>query len=236
VGRTSLSFLDLIQEGNLGLMRAADKFDCRRNHRFSTYATWWVRQSITRAITEQTRSIRLPLHLVESLHKIVRVTRELVQQLGREPEPHEIANALDMPLERVEGILRIVPEPLSLEQPVGDEEETSLSEYLEDSLSQTPAEIIENSELLDELERALNTLDERERRILRMRHGLEDGYPRTLEEIGRMFHITRERARQIEASALKKLRQSGTGQLLRGYLEESLPRRSGCGKLLPAGS
>jgi len=218
-GRTSLALLDLIQEGNLGIMRAAQKFDYRRGHRFGTYATWWIRTAIKRSITEQARSIRLPMHLIESLGKITRTSRELGQQLGREPEPQEIAEALDMPVERVEGILRVLPEPLSLEQPVGDEEETSLSEFLEDPLTESPDQLLVNAELLDELERVLKTLNAREQKILRLRFGLEDGYPRTLEEIGRLFNITRERARQIEASSLAKLRHADTSQLLRDYVE-----------------
>jgi RNA polymerase primary sigma factor len=219
VGRTNLSFLDLIQEGNIGLMRAASKYVHRKGFKFGTYATWWIRQAVSRAIAEQTRSIHLPVHMMETLGRVLKATRQLSQQLGREPSSEDIAAEVKIPVERINELLRIMPEPLSLEQPVGDEEESLLSDYLQDHVTPSPQSIAEGVVLREELEIVLGTLNEREQKILRLRFGLEDGFPRTLEEIGRLFRITRERARQIETKALRKLRHPSKSHKLRGYVE-----------------
>ncbi len=217
-GRSSMSFLDLIQEGNVGLMRAVEKFDYRKGFKFSTYATWWIRQAISRAIADQSRIIRVPVHMVETINRLVKASRELLQQLGREPTLEEVATEIDMPMERVAEIKRIAPKPLSLEAPVGEENDSHLGDFVPDDEDETPVEVASNVALREQLDKLLNQLTEREREVLKLRFGLEDGYPRTLEEVGHIFEVTRERIRQIEAKALKKLRQPRRNKLLREYL------------------
>jgi RNA polymerase sigma factor RpoD-like protein len=219
-GRSTMSFLDLVQEGNMGLMRAVEKFDYRKGYKFSTYATWWIRQAISRAIADQGRIIRIPVHMVETINRIVKTSRTLLQQLGREPSLEEVAKELDMSLERVAEIKRIAPDPLSLEAPVGEEENSFLGDFVPDDDEETPVDLASNQVLREQLEKVLGTLTEREREVLRLRFGLEDGYQRTLEEVGHIFEVTRERIRQIEAKALKKLRQPKRNKPLRDYVEE----------------
>ena len=218
VGRGML-FLDLIQEGNLGLIKAVEKYDYRKGFKFSTYATWWIRQAITRAIADQARTIRIPVHMVETINRLIRVQRQLLQELGREPTPEEIAKDMDIPVEKVREIQKVSQEPVSLETPIGEEEDSHLGDFIQDENVQVPAEAAAYTLLREQLDEVLGTLTERERQVIRLRFGLDDGRARTLEEVGREFHVTRERIRQIEAKALRKLRSPSKSRILRDYLD-----------------
>ena len=215
-----MQFLDLIQEGNLGLIKAVDKFDYRKGFKFSTYATWWIRQAITRAIADQARTIRIPVHMVETINRLVRTSRQLLQELGREPQPEEIAQRMDLPVERIREVMKISQDPVSLETPIGEEEDSQLGDFIQDEHVAVPVDAATFTLLHEQLLEVLDTLTEREQKVLKLRFGLEDGRPRTLEEVGREFNVTRERIRQIEAKALRKLRHPSRSKKLKDYLDE----------------
>lgn len=219
VGR-GMQFLDLIQEGNLGLIKAVEKYDYSKGFKFSTYATWWIRQAITRAIADQARTIRIPVHMVETINRLIRTSRQLLQELGREPTPEEIAEKMEMSVERVREIMKISQDPVSLETPIGEEEDSHLGDFIQDDHVQVPVDAATYTLLHEQLMEVLDTLTEREQKVLRLRFGLDDGRPRTLEEVGRQFNVTRERIRQIEAKALRKLRHPSRSKKLKDYLDE----------------
>jgi RNA polymerase primary sigma factor len=214
-----LSFLDLVQEGNMGLMKAVEKFEYRRGYKFSTYATWWIRQAVTRAIADQARTIRIPVHMIDAISKLLRMQKRLLQEFGREPTPEEIGDEMEIPVERVRAVLNMAQQPTSLQSPVGDSDETSYGDFIEDKATDSPAEKTSFSLLRDKLSDVLTSLTDREQKVLELRFGLSDGYSRTLEEVGRQFQVTRERIRQIEAKALRKMRHPTRIRQLHGFLE-----------------